>query len=176
MVYKALAYVNERRNANRDWMSAYDELQGPPGSRMAVVSELKRRDLMDDAVSLAGKKGWSLRKQLAVAKSFQKAVGRLSYRSLEIMSMDMVNEFLEQAAEGYERLTDRRSEKPGSVMATATPTPMFTPTATPPPSPDPSATPTVKAEGTPVTPRLRVVIANPGQQSFWSKDTQSPGG
>lgn len=171
MVKTVSTYINERRNVRRDWMREYDEFQGPPGSRVAVVSELERRDLLDDAVSLAGKKGWNLRKRCAVAKYFQKVLAGLSYRALDTMTMEMVDEFLEQTAQGYDRLTDRRSEKPGSVMATATPTPMFTPTATPPPSPDPSATPTVKAEGTPVTPRLRVVIANPVQQSFWSKDT-----
>ena len=178
MVKTVSTYINERRNARRDWMREYEEFQGPPGSRVAVVSELERRDLLDEAVSLAGKKGWSLRKRCAVAKYFQKVVAGLSYRALDTMTLEMVDELLEQTAQGYDRLTDGRSEKPRSVMATATPTPMFTPTATSTPSPDPSGmpTPTVEAEGIPVTPRLRIVIANPVQQSFWPKDPQSPGG
>jgi len=156
MVKTVSTYINERRNVRTDWMREYDKFQGPPGSRVAIVSELERRDLLDDAVSLAGKKGWGLRKRFAVAKYFQKLLAGLSYRALDAMTLDMVDELLEQMAQGYDRLTDRRSEKPGSVMATATPT--------------------VEVKGTPVTPRLRAVIANPVQQSFWPKDTQSPGG
>ncbi len=115
MVKTVSTYMYERRSARRDWIRVYDEFGGPPASRMAVVLELGRRDLMDDALSLVSKKGWSLRKQCAVATYFHEMAAGLSYQALVTMALEMVDEHLEQMAEGYDRLTERRSEKPRSL-------------------------------------------------------------
>jgi len=114
MVKTASTYIYEQRSARRDWIRVYDEFGGPPASRMAVVLELGRRDLMDDALSLISKKGWSLRKQCAVAMHFQEMAAGLSYQALVTMTLETVDEHLEQMAQPYDRLTDRRSEKPRS--------------------------------------------------------------
>jgi len=82
MVKTVSTYINGRRTALRDWIRVYDEIQGPPSSRMAVVLELGRRDLTDDALSLVSKKGWSFEKQCAVAMYFQEMAAGLSYQAL----------------------------------------------------------------------------------------------
>jgi len=105
MVKTVLTYINGRRTARRDWIRVYDEFEGPPGFRMAVVLELGRRDLMDDALSLVSKKGWSFEKQCAVAMYFQEMAVGLSYQALVTMTLEMVDENLEQMAPRYDRLT-----------------------------------------------------------------------
>ncbi len=115
MVKTVSTYINGRRTALRDWIRVYDEFQGPPASRMAVVLELGRRDLMEEALRLVSKKGWSLDKQCAVAMHFHEMAAGLSYQALVTMTLEMVDEHLEQMAEGYDRLTERRSEKPRSL-------------------------------------------------------------
>ncbi len=112
MVKTVSTYINRRRTPRRDWIRVYDEFGGPAEFRMAVVSEMGRRDLIDDALSLVSKMGWSFEKQCAVAMHFQEMVAGLSYQALVTMTLEMVDEHLEQMAQPYDRLTDRRSEKP----------------------------------------------------------------
>jgi len=114
MVKTVSSYINGRRTARRDWMHEYDKFEGPTEFRMAVVSELGRRDLMDDALSLVSKKGWSFDKQCAVSMHFHEMSAGLSYQAMVTMALEMVDEHLEQMAEVYDSLTDRRSEKPRS--------------------------------------------------------------
>jgi len=78
---------------------------------MAVVLELGRRDLTDDALSLVSKKGWSFEKQCAVAMYFQEMAAGLSYQALVTMTLKMVDENLEQAADAYDLLTAELSKQ-----------------------------------------------------------------
>jgi len=109
MVKTASTYMYEQPSARRDWIRVYDEFGGPPAYRMAVVLEMGRRDLIDDALSLVSKKGWSLRKQCAVANYFHEIVAGLSYRALVTLALEMVDEHLEQMAERYDRLASEPS-------------------------------------------------------------------
>jgi len=78
---------------------------------MAVVLELGRRDLMDGALSLVSKKGWSFEQQCAVAMYFQEMAAGLSYQALVTITLKMVDEHLEQAADAYDLLTAELSKQ-----------------------------------------------------------------
>jgi len=110
MVKRLMVHTNGQRT-QRDWIRVYDEFQGPTEDRMAVVSELERRDLVDDALSLASKKGWSFHKQCAVGRHFHQMAEGLSYRALVSMSLEMADEYLEQAAGAYDLLTAEQSKQ-----------------------------------------------------------------
>jgi len=121
MVKTVSTYINGRRTALRDWIRVYDEIQGPPASRMAVVLELGRRDLMEEALRLVSKKGWSLDKQYVVAMHFHEMAAGLSYQALVTMTLKMVDEHLEQAADAYDLLTAELSKQETEQMKTHEP-------------------------------------------------------
>ncbi len=121
MVKTVSTYMYERRSARRDWIRVYDEFGGPPASRMGVVLELGRRDLMDDALSLVSKKGWSFDKQCAVSMHFHEMAAGLSYQALVTMTLKMVDENLEQAADAYDLLTAELSKQDTEQMKTHEP-------------------------------------------------------